>query len=239
MAQGLAPRARRALPRGVHHLHGALRRDRRDDHARGRQDHPRVARGDGRLHGRPLPPRLRGHAPLRRQGASLHPGALERQAHRRHAGADRRRRGGHALELPGRHRRDPDRLRPRGRLHRRLEAVGARAALRQHVRRGHPRRRLPRRDAQRRARPRRCRLAARAPSRCRLRRLHRAPRTRASRSRATPPSRTACSSWAATGRRSSSPTRTSTRPPTRPSSAASTSPASAARPPSASSCTSP
>ena len=62
MAQGLAPRARRALPRGVHHLHGALGRDRRDDHARGRQDHPRVARGDGRVHGRPLPSCLRGRA---------------------------------------------------------------------------------------------------------------------------------------------------------------------------------
>ena len=47
------------------------------------------------------------------------------------------------VELPGRHRRHPDRLRPRGRLHGRLEAVRVRAALREHVRRGPPRRRLP------------------------------------------------------------------------------------------------
>jgi len=40
--------------------------------------------------------------------------------------------------FPRRHCRDPDRLRPRCGLHRRLEAVRAGAALRQHVRRGHP-----------------------------------------------------------------------------------------------------
>ena len=81
-----------------------------------------------------------------RQGAPVDAGAFERQADRRRPGADRRRRGRHSVELPGRHRRDPDRLRPRGRLHGRLEAVRARAALREHVRRGHPRRRLPGRD---------------------------------------------------------------------------------------------
>ena len=59
---------------------------------------------------------------------------------------------------------DPDRLRAGDRLHGGLEAVGAGAALREHVRRGHPRRRLPGGDAERRARPRRRRLAARAPS---------------------------------------------------------------------------
>ncbi len=173
LAQGLAARAGRALPRGVRHLHGARRRDRRDDHEGGREDHPRVARGDGRVHGRPLPARVRGRPPPRRPGAPLHAGALERQADHRHAGARRRRRGRDAVELPRRHRRDPDRLRPRGRLHHGLEAVRACAALRQHVRRGHPRRRLPGRDAQRRPRARRGRVAARAPPGRRRRRLHR------------------------------------------------------------------
>ena len=68
-------RARRALPPGVRHLHGAQRGDRADDHARGRQDDPRGARGDGRVHLRPLPPRRRGHAAPRRPGAAVHAGA--------------------------------------------------------------------------------------------------------------------------------------------------------------------
>ena len=173
LAQGLAARARRALPHGLRPLHGALRGDRADDHAGGRQDHPRVARGDGRVHGRPLPPRVRGRPPLRGQGAPVDAGAFQRQADHRHAGARRRGRGRHPVELPGRHRRHPDRLRPCGRLHRRLEAVRARPALREHVRRGHPRRRLPGRDAQRRPRPRRCRLAAGAPPRRGRGRFHR------------------------------------------------------------------
>ncbi len=211
----------------------------RDDHPGSRQDDPRVARGDGRVHGRPLPPRLRGRPPPRGPGAPFHSGAHERQADHRHPGAGRGGRRGHSVELPGRHRRHPDRLRPRGRLHRRLEAVRVRPALREHVRRGHPRRGLSAGDAQRRARPRRGRLGARPSSGCRRRRLHRLlahrraggprrgaqePRPRAGRQRA---------------RRSSSPTPTSRRPPTPPSSAASTSPASAAPQPSASSCTSP
>ena len=50
----------------------------RDDHAGGRQDHPRVARGDGRVHGRPLPPRVRGRPPPRGQGAAVDAGAFER-----------------------------------------------------------------------------------------------------------------------------------------------------------------
>ncbi len=79
--------------RALRHLHGALRGDRADDHARGRQDDPRVARGDGRVHRRPLPPRLRGHAAPRRAGAAVDAGALEREADRGRPGAGRRRRG--------------------------------------------------------------------------------------------------------------------------------------------------
>ena len=48
---------------------------------------------------------------------------VEREADHRRPGAGRRRRRRLAVELPGRHRGDPDRLRARGRLHRRLEAV--------------------------------------------------------------------------------------------------------------------
>ena len=43
-----------------------------------------------------------------------------------------------ALELPRRHRGNPDRVRTGRGLHDRLEAVRAGAALREHVRRGHP-----------------------------------------------------------------------------------------------------
>ena len=56
-------------------LHGARRGDRADDHARDRQDDPRVARGDGRVHRRPLPARGRGRPAARRAGAALDPGA--------------------------------------------------------------------------------------------------------------------------------------------------------------------
>ena len=45
------------------------------DHARGRQDDPRVARGDGGVHLRPLPARRRGHAAPRRAGAAVDAGA--------------------------------------------------------------------------------------------------------------------------------------------------------------------
>ena len=71
------------------------------------------------------------------------------------AGADRRRGRRLAVELPGRHRRHPARVRPRARLHDGLEAVRVRAAVRQHVRPAAARRRLPAGHRQPRARPRR------------------------------------------------------------------------------------
>ena len=48
--------------RALRHLHGPRRGDRAHDHPRDRQDDPRVARGDGRVHRRPLPARGRGRA---------------------------------------------------------------------------------------------------------------------------------------------------------------------------------
>ncbi len=176
LAQDIGRRARRDLPPGLHAVHGAQRGDRADDLAGGRQDDPRVTRGDGGVHGRPLPSRLRGCAAPRRQGAALDPGALERKTHPDRPGAGRGRCGRLAVELPGRHRGDPDRLRARGRLHRRLEAVRVRAALREHVRGGPARCRVPSRHDQRRPRPRRRRPVARHPSAGRLRRLHRVGR---------------------------------------------------------------
>ena len=201
-------RASRDLPAGLRHLHGPGGGDRAHDHPRDRQDDPRVARGDGRVHGRPLPARGRGrHAP-RGPGAAVDAGQ-DAQADPRRAGAGRRRRRDLALELPGRHRGHPDRLRPRVRLHDRVEAVGAGAAVRRAVRRRAARRRLPAGDGQPRARPRRRRRRAHRSPRRRLGGLHRARSRPARRSRARPGSRTASSSWAATARRSCSPTPTS------------------------------
>ena len=96
----------------------------------------------------------RGRAAPRGPGAAVDAGP-DAQADPRRPGARRRRRGDLALELPGRHRRHPDRLRPGVRLHDGLEAVRARAALRRAVRRRAARGGLPAGHRQPRARPRR------------------------------------------------------------------------------------
>ncbi len=120
--------ARGAVPPRVRPLHGAQRGDRGDDRPRGRQDHPRGARGDGGVHRRPLPAGLRGRAAVRRQRAAVDAGGGRHEADHGGAGADRRGRGHLAVELPGRHRRHPARVRARARLHDGVEAVGVRAA---------------------------------------------------------------------------------------------------------------
>ena len=76
-------------------------------------------RGRGGLCRRVLPLVLRGGGAAERR--SLHR-ARGRQPHPRRAPADRRRRPGHALELPRRHGRPQDRARARRRLHLRAEA---------------------------------------------------------------------------------------------------------------------
>ncbi len=237
LAPDVGGRPRRALPQGVRALPGAQRGDGADHRARGRQDDPRGARGDGGVHLRPLPARGGGHAAPRRAGAAVHAGARGPQAHHRGAGARRRRRGRVAVELPRRHRRDPDRVRPGRGLHRGLEAVGVRAAVRGAVRAAARRRRLPGRHRQPGARARRHRPGGRAAPAASRRWCSRARSRRASRWRATPACATACSSSAATARRSCWPTRTWSAPRTRPSWAATTSRASAAPPRSASWCT--
>ena len=172
LAPHVGRRPRRALPQGVHALPGAQRGDRADHRARGRQDDPRGARGDGGVHLRPLPARGGGHAAPRRTGAAVHAGARGPQADHRGAGARRRRRGRVAVELPRRHRRDPDRVRPGGGLHRGLEAVGVRAAVRGALRPAPRRRRLPGRHRQPGARARRHRPGGRAAPGRRVGRLH-------------------------------------------------------------------
>ena len=181
LAAHAAAHAGRAVPARVRPLHGAQRGDRGDDRPRGRQDHPRGARGDGGVHRRPLPAGLRGRAAVRGQRAAVDAGVGGHEADHGGAGADRRGRGDLAVELPGRHRGHPARVRPRARLHDGLEAVGVRAHLRQHVRAAAARRGLPARHRQPRARPRRHRRAARpAPGR-RHRRVHRLGRDRRAR----------------------------------------------------------
>ena len=238
LAQHAAAHPRRDLPARVRPLHGAQRGDRRDDRPRGRQDHPRGARGDGGVHRRPLPAGLRGRAPLRT--------AACRPPRRRRTGTKRimvvqEPIGVVAAVSPWNFPVDIAGIPLVYGL-----ALGCTTVwkpseyaphLRQHVRAAAARRRLPAGHRQPRARPRRDRARSSSSTPTSAPSCSPARSRRARRSRATPASRTACSSWAATARRSCSPTPTSTRPPTRRSWAASTSPASAARRPSGSSST--
>ncbi len=178
LARHLGAGAGGDLPPGVRHVHGAQRGDRPDDLDGGRQDDPRVAGGDGGVHGRPLPAGVRGRAAPHRCRAPVDPGADDEQADPGRPGADRRDRRSQPVELPRGHRRHPDRLRPGARLHGRLEAVRVRAAVRPDVHAAAVRRRLPAGHDQRRARPRRDRRPGRPPSGRRLDRVHRLRRDR-------------------------------------------------------------
>ena len=176
LAQDIGRRARRDLPPGLHAVHGAQRGDRADDLAGGRQDDPRVTRGDGGVHGRPLPSRL--EDVLRHAGKVL-PSTQERSNSKRILIVQQPV-GAVAAVSPWNFPVDiagiPIVYGARGRLYRRLEAVRVRATLREHVRGGHARCRVPSRHDQRRPRPRRRRPVARHPSAGRLRGLHRVGR---------------------------------------------------------------